>query len=268
MSELVNMLEAILFASGSPIKKNEIFEKLPEDVSKKQFNDAIKALEQKYSGNCGIVLEIFNDKLQFASNHKYGDLVEEILRPVKEKELTKILMEVLAIIAYRQPITRGEIEEIRGVSADYALSVLSRVNLIKTSGFKQAPGRPMLYVTTEDFLKKFGLKSIDELPDYSEIMKRLVEFGNYNMQTEGLYREINIADDFQDAPTSFAEQQMQEFKDFVGGDEDIPDFLKDEQFEAYEGSEKIVASDVYTEYIDEENNENDKIEDDSDIIGV
>lgn len=245
MNNLINIIEAILFASGSAIKKSEILEKMPEEVTKKHLNDAIKALEQKYSGDSGIILEVFSDKLQFASNHMYGDYVEEILRPVKTKELTKILMEVLSIIAYRQPITRGEIEDIRGVSADYALSVLCRVNLIKTKGYKQAPGRPAYYVTTEDFLKKFGLRSIDMLPDYAEIMKRLVEFGNFNVQQEGLYREVNLADDFQDNISSVAEQQLNELENFIGAGEEYPDFLKDETIDTFEGDgSQAVASDV------------------------
>ena len=107
MDNLLQTVEAIIFAAGVPVKRSEILNNLPEDVSRKQLNQVIDELAEKYSGDCGIVLEIFNDKLQFASNSKYGEIVSDMLRPVREKELSKILLEVLSLIAYRQPITRG-----------------------------------------------------------------------------------------------------------------------------------------------------------------
>lgn len=228
MNRLVGLLEAVIFASGSAIARGEIFDKIPDEYSKKDFADAIEILQEKYSGDCGIVLEVFNDKLQFASSSTYGDTVSAILQPVKEKELTSILMECLAIVAYRQPITRGEIEDIRGVSADYALATLSRCNMVKQKGFKNSPGRPALFVTTEEFLQKFGLHSLDEMPDYKAIMQRLADGGNYNEQSDGLYRVINLADDFKDDITSFQEQQSHELDQFLDSNE-IPDFLQGEE---------------------------------------
>ncbi|MGN0771797.1 MAG: SMC-Scp complex subunit ScpB [Christensenellales bacterium] len=230
MKNLVNVVEAIIFAAGVPISRQDILNKLPDDVSKRNLNDAISELEEKYSGDCGIRLEIFNDKVQFASNSQYGEIVADVLQPVKEKELSKILVEVLSIIAYQQPITRSEIEDIRGVSPDYAISVLLKADLIKSCGFKQSPGKPVLYGTTDEFLKKFELHSIDELPDYGEVMKRLIEYGNFNAQTEGLYREIQVADDFEE--TSSQIQQQDEFDALL--DSTNPDFLSGEEFVSYE----------------------------------
>ena len=92
MENLVQTVEAILFAAGVPISRKEIMEKLPDDVSRKNLNDAVDKLAQKYSGDSGILLQQFEDKLQFCSNDKYGDIVSVILQPVKEKELTKSLM--------------------------------------------------------------------------------------------------------------------------------------------------------------------------------
>ena len=253
MKKLMQVVEAIVFASGSPIKRDEILAKLPEPVSRKELNAAILELEKKYSGDSGIVLEVFDESLQFASNSAYGEIVAEVLQPVKEKELTKILLEVLAIIAYQQPITRSEIEDIRGVSADYAINVLTRVNLITPCGIKQAPGKPVLYGTTDEFLKRFELRSLDDLPDYGEVMHRLIEYGNFNAESEGLYREIQLADDFE--PTATQLQQEAELEQFLGEEEAFP-FGKSENVETYESD---VAADE-----DDEDDEDDTDEDDSD----
>ena len=241
MDNLLQTLEAILFAAGVPLKRSDILNKLPEEVSRKDLNNAIDELAQKYSGDSGIVLDIFNDKLQFASNSKYGEIVSDMLRPVREKELSKILLEVLAIIAYRQPITRSEIEDMKNSSADYALSVLLRINMIKTCGFKDAPGKPILYGTTDEFLKKFEIKSLDELPDYDEIMRRLVEFSNFNIQSEGLYRERVLGDKFEDEN----DEELNEMMDI----NEIPEFLQGEELETVKGNgdeyvEREVASAV------------------------
>ncbi len=250
MDNLLQTLEAILFSAGVPLKRSEILNSLPEDVSRKDLNSAIDELAKKYSGDSGIVLDIFNDKLQFASNSKYGEIVSDMLRPVREKELSKILLEVLAIIAYRQPITRAEIEDTRSTSADYALGVLLKIDMIKTCGYKDAPGKPILYGTTDEFLKKFQLKSLDELPDYDEIMRRLVEFSNFNIQTEGLYRERILGDKFEDED----DEELNEMIDM----NEIPEFLQGEELETVKGNgeeyvEREVASDVVdTPSIDDE----------------
>ena len=97
----------------------------------------------------------FNGKLQLSSNTEYGTILAEVLTPLKEKELSRTLLEVLAIISYKQPITRTELEKIKATSADYAIGILLKVNLIEVVGRKDAIGRPVLYGTTDEFLKKF-----------------------------------------------------------------------------------------------------------------
>lgn len=256
MDNLLQTVEAIIFAAGVPLKRSEILNGLPEDVKRKDLDNVIDELAEKYSGDCGIVLEIFKDKVQFASNSKYGELVSDMLRPVREKELSKILMEVLSLIAYRQPITRGEIEDSRGASADYALSVLLKINMIKTCGFKDAPGKPILYGTTDDFLKKFELKSLQDLPDYKEIMRRLVEYSNYNVQTEGLYRERVIGDKFED-------ENDEELDEMMSMDE-IPEFLQGEDLQKVSGNgeeyvEREAASAVVEDEVKEPEEESEDI---------
>lgn len=260
MENLVNTVEAILFAAGVPISRKEILEHLPDDVSRKNLNDAVDKIAAKYSGNSGILLQQFDDKLQFCSNDMYKDIVSAALQPVKEKELSKSLMEVLAIIAYFQPITRAEIEEYRGnASADYALSMLQRADLICVAGYKQAPGRPILFATTDGFLKKFDLMSLDDLPDAAEVKRQMMETGNFAALQEGLYREDGMDLEDEDQKTSFELQHEAEFN----LDDDIPEFLKDSNIDTYTGSDE----DEVGELPEEDKKEAEDL-DDSDEIGI
>ena len=236
-SEILHTVEALIFASGVPIKRSELYDSLPPEVTKKDINDAIKALDQTYRDPRGIVLLHIDDKVQFATNPTYGDAVAGALRPIKERELSRTLLEVLAIIAYKQPTTRGEIEEVRGgVSSDYAISTLLRFELIEDCGKKNAPGRPTLYRTTDNFLKKFGLHSIDELPDYAKVMDRLVESGGYNNLSEGLYREVG-SDGSGEYDKRMQEKLISKQLDREMNTSEVPDFLEGEKFDVIEGGE-------------------------------
>jgi segregation and condensation protein B len=134
-------------------------------------NAVLKLQEEK--NNSGVQVLIFNEKAQLCSNPDYANYVSEVLNPIKEKALTKAVLEVAAIIAYKQPITRLEIENFRGVNSDYAINALVENNLIEIVGRKDAVGKPLLFGTTDNFLKKFSLTSIDELPDYEELINRI-----------------------------------------------------------------------------------------------
>ena len=236
-SEILHTVEALIFASGVPIKRSELYDSLPPEVTKKDINDAIKALDQTYRDPRGIVLLHIDDKVQFATNPAYGDAVAGALRPIKERELSRTLLEVLAIIAYKQPTTRGEIEEVRGgVSSDYAISTLLRFELIEDCGKKNAPGRPTLYRTTDNFLKKFGWHSIDELPDYAKVMDRLVESGGYNNLSEGLYREVG-SDGSGEYDKRMQEKLISKQLDREMNTSEVPDFLEGEKFDVIEGGE-------------------------------
>ncbi len=257
MNNLVNTVEAILFAAGVPISRKDIMDHLPEDVSRKNLNDAIAKIADKYSGDSGILLQQFDDKLQFCSNDKYKDLVSEILQPVKEKELSSSLMEVLSIIAYFQPITRAEIEDYRGGRlADYALSMLQKADLICVAGYKQAPGRPVLFATTDGFLKKFDLMSLEDLPDFSEVKRRMMEIGNFSASQEGLYRADGMDLDDDDEKSNYQLQQEAEFN----LDDDIPEFLKDTNVETYSGSDEDAGElPDYEKKLDIDEDESDEI---------
>jgi len=173
MENIDKIVEAIVFASGTPIAKSDICEKVPELTAQK-LNGIVKKLKDTYSGESGILFAEFNGKLQFMSNPKYGDVVADVLTPLKEKELTKTLLEVLATVAYKQPITRVEIDDMRaGTNSEYALSALLKAGLVEAVGRKDTVGRPVLYGTTDEFLKKFMIESLDDLPDYAEVLENL-----------------------------------------------------------------------------------------------
>lgn len=257
-NNLIHIVEAIIFAAGVAIKRSDILSKLPEGTTRKDLNDAIKGLEQKYQDPCGIILLSIGDKVQFASNKEYGEIVAAALKPVKERELSRALLEVMSIIAYKQPVTRGEIEDIRGGrSADYAITTLMRVGLIEAHGRRDTPGRPVLYITTELFLKRFGLRNLDDLPDYKEVLDRLVVLGNYNRVQEGLYREVDIADSFEEAEEKAKQQELKrkhmekELDEYMDPNES-PDFLQGEEYSFIEADEGVEQEAAATDDEDED----------------
>ena len=185
MSKLLNQLEAILFVSGNGLEKEYIAQSL--SISVKELNKAVQELKEKYSGDCGIRLIEYKDKIQFASNPEYSLQVETLLNPVKEKALSKATLETIAIIAYKQPITRLEIEQVRGTSSDYALQMLLQHQLVEVVGRKDTVGKPLLFGTTEEFLKRFNLTSLEDLPDYEQLLERIeVIESNISLYTYGL----------------------------------------------------------------------------------
>lgn len=228
MENIENVVEAIIFASGTPILKSDIVEKVPELTTQK-LNSCIKSLQKRYSGDCGLVLAEFNNKLQFMSNPKYGTTVADVLTPLKEKELTQTLLEVLATVAYKQPITRLEIEEMRGnKSSEYALTGLLKAGLIEAVGRKDTVGRPLLFGTTDEFLKKFQISSIEDLPDYSEVLEKLMLISA--PQQETLFHNRSILNGEEGEGEGTTELVASDEFD----DDEIPDFLEGEQYEVFD----------------------------------
>lgn len=231
MSNLTNIIEAIIFASGEAVPVKFIVEKL--GCSLKEVNAAISELKEKYSEDCGINLLTFNGKVQFASNPKYKQQIAEVLIPIKEKEFTKTILECAAIIAYKQPITKPELEEIRQVSCDYAIHTLLELEMIVPCGRKDAVGKPILYATTDNFLKRFKLNSIDELPDYDELMKQIAELNSSLLEDEEedgnyLYKKDEYVEpEAQKQPEKREVKQAAEPKTTEDGYE-LPDFISDD----------------------------------------
>lgn len=176
MSQLSKIIESILFVSGKPVEESFIREKL--EITGKQYSEALDELMKQYSGESGIHLLRFNKKVQFASNPNYVKQVEAVLNPIKERELTNAMLETLAIVAYKQPITRIEIEEIRAVDCTYAVQNLMRLGMIEVVGRKDTIGKPLLFGTTDDFLKRFSISEVTDLPDYDVFLEKLKEISD------------------------------------------------------------------------------------------
>ena len=168
---LASIIESIIFVSGNAITIKDIAEKL--EISEKQVLKEVEKLQKKYDENSGINLLLFNKKLQFCSNPKYADDVATVLNPIRERELSKSMLEVAAIIAYKQPVTRLDLEEIRGVDSEYAIQNLLKLGVIEIVGRKDAVGRPVLFGTTDAFLKRFQISSLEDLPDYNKLIAEI-----------------------------------------------------------------------------------------------
>ena len=231
MEKLTNIIEAILFAAGDAVPMDLLREKL--EITKKELDDSVRQLERKYTGDCGIRLLNFNHKLQLATNPDYKDTVSLVLMPIREKEFTRTILESAAIIAYKQPITRGELEAIRGINSDYAITTLMSLDMIVPCGRKDTPGKPVLYATTDNFLKRFKLKSLADLPDYEELMRRISELNATDTETSNYLYEKDVynPDEDPDLMTENEEDNAESTEPASTSADgfELPDFLKDIQ---------------------------------------
>lgn len=206
MENLSNIIEGLLFVAGEPVAFIDICEKL--NLEKKEVESAVKELQKRRAeNNDGIQVMIFNKKAQLCSNRMFADTISEVLNPIKEKMLTKVVLEVCGIIAYKQPITRLEIENIRGgANCDYAISTLMDNNLIEVVGRKDAVGKPLLFGTTDNFLKKFNISSLSDLPDYEQLLERIKILHEENDNSLFDFREIP---DEEDIANSMSEEEQE-----------------------------------------------------------
>lgn len=213
---LKEVLLSILFVAGDGIEKQSIAEKL--QVSDKELEKAITLLKEELSGDRGIHLIEYKNKIQLATNPNYASYISEVLNPIMEKSLTRAALETLAIIAYKQPITKLEIEDIRRVNSDYAVQILIDQNMIEVVGRKDAVGKPLMFGTTENFLKRFDIKDLTELPDYEQLLERIATIREEeDGKSDTLFR--NVED--------------------VEFNEDLPDFLKGEELSKIDGQELL-----------------------------
>ncbi len=220
---LKNLIEALIFAAAKGVTYQIIKDAFRAEYTEKEIKNAIKDIETEYSGDKGIILIRYNDTYQFQTNPQYGDLLADVLKPIKERQLSATVLQTLAIIAYRQPITRAEIEDVRGgVSSDYAIGVLMKAELIEIVGRKDTLGRPALFGTNDNFLKRFQLHSLDELPDYDKLMEYVRNSDKYNKNTENLYRIEEESAATYDENDNSDEQYFEEFSD------EKPNFLEGE----------------------------------------
>jgi len=161
-------IEALLFVSEKPVVLDQLKEVFPE-LKPSQIHDLIKFLQEEYvNREAGMVIVEIAGGFQMLSNSQAAPYIREFYKTKTKEKLSRPALESLAIIAYKQPVGRAEVEIIRGVNSDGTIAHLLNKGLIKITGRKEVPGRPFLYGTTKEFLDYFGLKSLEDMPKMEE----------------------------------------------------------------------------------------------------
>lgn len=165
---LIAAAEAILFAVGDSVSDKKLSDAL--GITKAQVKALMQELSESYEDSTrGICLKELDGSYQLCTKQEMYEYLTPIVQQQHSYQLTDTVLETLSIIAYRQPVTRVEIEKIRGVSSDHAVNRLMEFGLIREMGRLDAPGRPLLFGTTQEFLRCFGISSPDELPTLSQV---------------------------------------------------------------------------------------------------
>lgn len=167
MEELNNIVEAIMFALGREISTEELAKTL--EVEEEKVMEAVEALKEKYNDEKGVKLVNVNGMVQLVTNNKYYEYVNKFVENTKRQSLSVSAQETLAIIAYNPKITKTEIENIRGVNSDFAVSRLLECGLIEEVARLNLPGRPAAYSVTNEFLRSCGIEKVEDLPEYENI---------------------------------------------------------------------------------------------------
>ena len=202
----IKILEAILFASGEPISEHDLKEKI---TNKKNISSLLKEIQIFFS-NRGVHLVKTGDKWSFRTSPELSN--ELIFFKKQKRKLSKAAMETLSIIAYHQPITRPEIEEIRGVQMGRgSIDNLMEIGWIKPKGRRNAPGRPTTWSTTNIFLEHFGLENIDSLPNKEEL------------KASGFLEKRSAISTITDLAGNFENSKL--FKDESNEEDDLDDFI-------------------------------------------
>lgn len=164
---LSGRIEAILFVAGEPVRIEELAKAL--NVTVRAVENEVTKLRDEYDFHQrGFTLKRFGHQVQLATRALYATDVVHLLQPVQKQSLSQAAMETLAVVAYKQPVTRAEVEQVRGVKCDYSIQSLVNKELIMEVGRKDTLGRPILYGTTENFLSHFGLTTLEDLPPMPE----------------------------------------------------------------------------------------------------
>ncbi len=168
MEQTKAVIEAILFTMGEAVEVSKLADVLEMDV--KAVKEILQTMEERYrEEDRGIMLTWLEDSVQLCTKPQMYEHLIKIAKAPRKMTLTETVLETLSIIAYKQPVTRVEVERIRGVSCDHAINKLLEYDLICELGRLDAPGRPLLFGTTEQFLRCFGVSSIEDLPEVNPV---------------------------------------------------------------------------------------------------
>jgi segregation and condensation protein B len=175
-------VESLIFIAQQPVKREDIRYNLENalqiTIDPEALDTALHRLQEKYWDDT-FAIEIVEvaDGFQFMTKGKYHQVAGHFLKQLTKRRLSRVALETLAIIAYKQPVSRAEIEQIRGVNADYAIDKLLEKELIEIAGRSTGPGKPLLYTTSGKFMDYFGLKSMEDLPQLKEFQAASEEIG-------------------------------------------------------------------------------------------
>ncbi len=161
--EMISAIQAMLFVAGDPVERAELARAL--DCTAIEVDAALERMQSRAADErLGLCPVFFGERVQLCTSAAYAHYIDRLFEPAPPKPLSQSALETLSVIAYRQPVTRGDIEQVRGVKCDYSVSVLLNKGLIREAGRRDALGRPILYATTDLFLRHFGLHTIADLP--------------------------------------------------------------------------------------------------------
>ena len=210
MPELTALLEGILFAAPEPVALEDLASGL--DLSREEVAQGLRKLHYQYQeDDRGLRLKAFEGRFTLTNKAEVSRAINQVLAAPKRVSLTEASLETLAIVAYHQPVTRTEIEEIRGVSAEQTLRTLSRHNLVTELGRREQPGNPIEYGTTEEFLYHFDLQNLSHLPDREEIRNRLKQEGELPASQETSSGEARLEAESSAAAENTSAEEIQSF---------------------------------------------------------
>lgn len=226
--EIEQAIEAILYAAGYPMRYDKLAEVLSLNVKdvKTMVKEMAKHFDEEET-NHGIQLLLYPTTCQLATKEKYAPYIREALGIRRGGNLSASSMEVLAVVAYNQPVTRSYVDLVRGVDSSYAVNSLLDKGLIEAAGRLDAPGRPMLYVTTDKFLRVFGLNSLDELPETEALSVAAAQTEEAEKSEDG---QMTIEDAEETIPAEYTEPVDTEEADvvFEGGASPVRDAAEEE----------------------------------------
>ena len=187
-------IESMMFVWGEPLSVKDVADIFNTD--KKEVYDCFKELQTEYEQEGrGIVIREVNKCFQFVTRKENLDYIERLCTPVRKKRLSQSALETLAIVAYRQPVTKGEIESIRGIRCDRVMEGPIKKGLVAEVGRADTVGRPILYGTTDEFLKQFGFETLKDLPEIGDIEGALAEEEEEAFATiDGVLGQLSLDD--------------------------------------------------------------------------
>lgn len=213
-------IESMMFVWGEPLAIKDIADIF--NVDKKEIYEACKELQEEYEQEGrGIVIREVNKSFQFVTRKENLGYIERLCTPVRRRRLSQSALETLAIVAYKQPVTKGEIEAVRGIRCDRVLEGLAAKNLVTIVGRAESVGRPNLYGTTNEFLKQFEFESLKDLPKIEDLEGVIFEAEEPPVFADGVVGQMSL-EEFAGARQE-AEEATQDEEDAVSAEEPAAD---------------------------------------------